>query len=36
MTLPMASPASFTAAKRWLPLALIACLMVAAYVFGLH
>ena len=36
MTLRMASPASFAAAKRWLPLALIACLMVAAYILGLH
>jgi uncharacterized membrane protein YdjX (TVP38/TMEM64 family) len=36
MTLPMASLASFTAAKRWIPLALIACLMVAVYILGLH
>lgn len=32
----MASPARLTFAKRWLPLALIACLMVAAYVIGFH
>ena len=32
----MASPARFIAAKRWLPVAVIICLMVASYGFGLH
>ena len=36
MTSHMASPARFNTAKRWLPLALVACLMVAAYVSGFH
>ncbi len=36
MTLPMASLASFTTTKRWIPLALIVCLMIAAYALGLH
>ena len=36
MTLCMASPANFTSAKRWIPLALIVCLMVAVYTLGLH
>ena len=36
MTLYMASPSNFTAAKRWIPLAVIVCLMVAAYILGLH
>ena len=36
MTLCMASPANFTATKRWIPLALIVCLMVAVYTLGLH
>jgi uncharacterized membrane protein YdjX (TVP38/TMEM64 family) len=36
MTLPMASLASFSAIKRWIPLALIVCLMTAAYALGLH
>jgi uncharacterized membrane protein YdjX (TVP38/TMEM64 family) len=32
----MASPAHLTTVKRWLPLALIACFMVVAYVVGVH
>ena len=36
MTLPMASLASFTITKRWIPLALIVCLMIAVYTLGLH
>ena len=32
----MASFASFSATKRWIPLALIVCLMVAVYSLGLH
>jgi uncharacterized membrane protein YdjX (TVP38/TMEM64 family) len=36
MTSPVPDPASFTAAKRWFPLAVIACLMIGAYAFGLH
>ena len=36
MTSRMASPARFTTAKRWLPVAVIACLMAAAYGFGVH
>ncbi len=36
MTSRMASPARFTIAKRWLPLVVIICLMVAAYGFGAH
>jgi uncharacterized membrane protein YdjX (TVP38/TMEM64 family) len=36
MTSHMASPARFTTAKRWLPLILVGCLMLAAYGFGVH
>jgi uncharacterized membrane protein YdjX (TVP38/TMEM64 family) len=36
MTGPMASPDSFTVAKRWLPLAVLACFMLLAYALGLH
>ena len=36
MTSHMASPARFTTAKRWLPVAVIICLMVAAYGLGVH
>ena len=32
----MASPARFITAKRWLPVAVIICLMVAAYGLGVH
>ena len=36
MTLPMASLSTLTSAKRWIPLTLIVCLMVAVYALGLH
>jgi uncharacterized membrane protein YdjX (TVP38/TMEM64 family) len=36
MTSGMASPARFTTAKRWLPVAVIICLMVVAYGLGAH
>ena len=36
MTLPMVGLSTFTSAKRWIPLALIVCLMVAVYILGLH
>jgi uncharacterized membrane protein YdjX (TVP38/TMEM64 family) len=36
MTSRMASPARFTTAKRWLPVAVIICLMAVAYGFGIH
>jgi uncharacterized membrane protein YdjX (TVP38/TMEM64 family) len=36
MTSWMASPARFTTAKRWLPVAVIVSLMTAAYGFGAH
>jgi uncharacterized membrane protein YdjX (TVP38/TMEM64 family) len=36
MTSDMASPARFTTAKRWLPLALVVCLMAVAYAVGVH
>ena len=32
----MVGLASFSATKRWIPLALIVCLMVAVYILGLH
>jgi uncharacterized membrane protein YdjX (TVP38/TMEM64 family) len=32
----MARTANFNASKRWIPLALIVCLMVAVYILGLH
>lgn len=36
MTSNMASPARFTTAKRWLPVAVIICLMAVAYGAGVH
>jgi len=36
MTSRMASPSRFTTVKRWLPVAVIVCLMGAAYGFGVH
>jgi uncharacterized membrane protein YdjX (TVP38/TMEM64 family) len=36
MTYCMANPARFTAAKRWLPVAVIICLMAVAYGLGVH
>jgi uncharacterized membrane protein YdjX (TVP38/TMEM64 family) len=36
MTSGMASPARFTTAKRWLPVAVIICLMAVAYGLGVH